>query len=462
MRAVTRRQEAGARRRSLPELMTGAPAPPRILVLSENESVPSDRRVWDVCLALRAHGCQVLVVCPQGRADEQALFEAREGIEVHRYPLRFAAGESAVDYAREYATAMWRSWRLVARLSAQRRFDAVHACNPPDFLLMAAWPARRRGARVLFDHHDLTPELLRMRFGERRLLLRLALLIERASMAFADVVISTNQSYRQIAIKRGRKRPEQVFVVRNGPDPRRVPRMPADPTLKRGRALLIGYVGVMAPQDGVDHALRALALLAHRRDWHAVFAGDGAARESLVELAGTLGLRERVELCGWLDEKQVARLLGTCDLCLAPEPSSPLNELSTMVKIAEYMGAGRPLVAYALHESRLTAGEAALYAKPDDVADFAARIEELLDDPARRAAMGRIGEQRVRDELSWEHSERALIDAYRSVLGDMGGCLARSSEPARTRARAPGQAPDPAQTPSQGPDPAPALAAEIP
>ncbi len=457
MRAVKRGQEAGGQARSLPGPMTGAPAPPRILVLSENESVPSDRRVWDVCRALAAHGCQVLAVCPQGRADEQSLFEARDGIEVHRYPLRFAAGESAVDYAREYATAMWRSWRLVARLSAQRRFDAVHACNPPDFLLLAAWPARRRGARVLFDHHDLTPELLRMRFGERRrLLLRLALLVERASIAFADAVISTNQSYRQIAIKRGRKRPERVFVVRNGPDLRAVPRVPADQELKRGRPLLIGYVGVMAPQDGVDHALRALSLLTHRQDWHAVFAGDGAARESLVELAGKLGLQERVELCGWRDDEQVARLLRTCDVCLAPEPSSPLNELSTMVKIAEYMGAGRPLVAYALHESRLTAGEAALYAKPNDVADFASRIEELLNDPARRAAMGRIGEQRVRDELSWEHSERALIDAYRSVLGDADGRLARSP--------APGQAPaqTPAQTRAQTPQQTPALAAEIP
>lgn len=418
--------------------MTGTPAPPRILVLSENESVPSDRRVWDVCRALAGHGCQVLVVCPQGRPDERSRFEVREGIAVHRYPLRFAAGDSLPGYVREYLTAMWRSWRLVARLSARRGFDAVHACNPPDFLLLAAWPARRRGARVLFDHHDLTPELLRMRFGERRrMLLRLALLFERASFAFADAVISTNQSYRQIAIGRGRKRPDRVFVVRNGPDLRRVPSVAGDPGLKRGRPLLIGYVGVMAPQDGVDQALRALSSISGREDWHAAFAGDGAAKESLVALARELGLDGRVEFCGWLDDVQVTRLLRTCDVCLAPEPSSRLNELSTIVKIAEYMGAGRPLVAYALHESRLTAGDAALYATPGDIASFAARIEELLDDPARRAAMGRTGERRVRETLSWEHSERALIAAYRSVLADLGAGPARSRTHPRTPARTP-------------------------
>lgn len=411
-------------------------ASPRILVLSENESVPSDRRVWDVCRTLAGSGCEVVVVCPQGRAHEQALVESLEGIEIHRYPLRLAAGESAWGYLREYATAMWRSWRLVRELSAERPFDAVHACSPPDFLLAAAWPARRRGARLIFDHHDLTPELLRTRFGERRrLLLALALLLERASFALADAVISTNESYRRIAIERGHKRPRQVWVVRNGPDLSRLrPAAPA-PSLKRGRPLLIGYVGVMAPQDGVDHALRALALLAQRQDWHAVFAGDGAARESLAALAAQLGLSERVDFCGWLGDEQISRLLSTCEICLAPEPTSPLNELSTMVKIAEYMAAGRPVVAYPLHESRVTAGDAAIYADRHDVASFADAIAQLLDDPARRARMGRIGCQRVQDGLSWERSQHALLATYASVLAGAPRRRARSA-PAQQKAAA--------------------------
>lgn len=411
--------------------MPAAPTPqsrrPRILVLSENESVPSDRRVWDVCRTLTQAGCEVHALCPQGAPGERERSQSLQGVQIHRFPLRFSSGGVA-GYLREYAVALWRMWWVVRRLSAESAFDAVHACNPPDFLLLAAWPARRRGARLLFDHHDLTPELLRMRLGERRRILhRLALLAERACFAASDVVISTNESYRRIAVGRGGKAREQVFVVRNGPDLRRLRPVPPDPTLRRGRPLLIGYAGVMAPQDGVDHALRALALIARREDWHAVFAGDGEARDSLIALAAELGLRDRVEFCGWLDDRQLARLLHSCDVCLAPEPASPLNELSTLVKIAEYMGAGRPLVAYALRESRFTAGPAALYARPNDVRSFAACVEQLLDDPARRAQMGRIGRERVQRELSWEHSERRLIAAYRSLLGESSEHLSRRS-----------------------------------
>lgn len=392
--------------------------PPRVLVLSENESVPSDRRVWDVCRTLTHAGCEVHVVCPQGAPGERAAAESREGVRIHRFPLRFASG-GAGGYLREYAVAFWRMWQLVRRLSAQAPFDVVHACNPPDFLLLAAWPARRAGARLLFDHHDLTPELLQMRLGDHRRILRgIALLVERGCFALADVVICTNESYRRIALHRGRKPAERVFVVRNGPDLRRLRAVAPDPSLKRGRPLLIGYVGVMAPQDGVDHALRALAKLADREDWHAVFAGDGQAREQLIVLARSLGLEGRVEFSGWLQDRQIARLLHSCDVCLAPEPSSPLNDRSTMVKIAEYMAAGRPVVAYALQESRFTAGRAALYARPDDPASFAERITQLLDSPELRGAMGRIGRERVERELSWERSERNLLAAYRAVLGD--------------------------------------------
>jgi glycosyltransferase involved in cell wall biosynthesis len=400
--------------------MFGAPgAAPRVLILVENNSVPSDRRVWNISAALVRAGCEVVVVCPQGREDERALSELRDGVRIHRYPLIPADG-GMVGYLREYASALWQTWRLVKRLSRERPFDIVHACNPPDFLLFAAWPARRAGARLIFDHHDLSPELFLTRFqGRHRWLHRLTLVLERACFATADVVLATNESYRQIARTRGHKQPDEVFVVRNGPDLRRFRPLAADPTLKHGNPLLIGYVGMMAAQDGVDHALRALALLAERRkDWHAIFAGDGEARPQLSRLVCELGLQDRVEFVGWLGDEQIARLLCSCDVCLAPEPRSPLNDVSTMIKIAEYMAMSRPVVAYGLRESRFAAGEAAVYAEPNDVSSFAACIEELLADPARRAAMGRIGRERVERELSWEHSEHNLAAAYKSVLAD--------------------------------------------
>jgi glycosyltransferase involved in cell wall biosynthesis len=401
----------------------------RVLILSENESIPSDRRVRDISVALVRAGCEVTVVCPQGNEDERALFERYEGVEIHRYPLTFASGGPA-GYLREYGAAFWHTWRLVRCLSAERPFDVVHACNPPDFLLFAAWPARRGGARFMFDHHDLTPELFLTRFGGRhRWLHRLTLLLERMCFGAADVVLATNESYRQVARTRGRKRAEQVFVVRNGPDLSRFSPQPPDAALKRGRPLLITYVGVMAPQDGVDHALRALALLGERRDdWHAIFAGEGDARPELSRLARELGLEERVEFVGWLEDEQIVRLLSTADVCLAPEPQTPLNDVSTMVKIAEYMAMARPVVAYELRESRFAAGDAAIYAEPNEVSSYAACIEELLDDPERRAEMGRFGRERVAQELSWEHSELALAEAYRSVLNGAGAGLHWSSE----------------------------------
>ncbi len=411
-------------------LSPGPGGRPRVLIVSENESIPSDRRVWAISKTLLEAGCEVVVVCPQGdeserASGERAPFEVRDGVQIHRFELRFAAGGLS-GYAGEYLAALWRTRRLVRRLSRERPFEVVQVCNPPDFMFLAARPALRRGARLIFDHHDLTPELFQIRFGRRhRLVHRLTLLVERAALRAADVVIATNESYREIALTRGSKRSADVFVVRNGPDLARF--LPAEPdiALKRGKPLLIAYVGVMAPQDGVDHAVRALAATAaRRRDWHAVLAGEGEAREGLERLAAELGIGDAVEFAGWLDDEQITRLLSTCDVCLAPEPSNPLNERSTMVKIAEYLAMSRPVVAYDLLESRRAAGDAAAYATPNDVESLAARIEELLDDPERRAVMGAIGRDRVERLLSWELSQAELLAAYRRALGASLGARA--------------------------------------
>ena len=396
----------------------GRTAAPRVLVLVENNSVPADRRVWAIATALSRAGWEVVVACPQGvLATDQASFEVRDGVAVHRYAPR-PAGEGLGGYVREYSSALWNTWGLVRRLTRERAFDAVHVCNPPDFLVAATWPARRAGARVVFDHHDLTPELFQSRFeGRHRWLRRGTLAVERASLAYSDVVLATNESYRDVVCERSGKRPEEVFVVRNGPDLRRFAPVAADPALKRGKPLLIGYVGLMAAQDGVDHALRALALLRRtREDWRAIFGGDGDVREDMIRLSEELGIADLVEFPGWLETHEIARLLSTCDVCLSPEPPSPLNEVSTMTKIAEYMAMGRPVVAYRLRESAITAGEAASYAEPGDVASFAARLDELLADPARREAMGRLGRERVERELSWERSERTLLGVYERLL----------------------------------------------
>ena len=393
-------------------------SPGSALFLVEDLSVPLNRRVWQECLALRYAGLDVVVVCPRGQKHDREGFELKEGVEIHRYRLAPATG-GPLGYLREYGAALWRMRRLVRRLSAERAFDVVHACNPPDLLLLAALPLRRKGARFIFDHHDLVPELYLSRFGRGRdLLYRLTLALERLTFRLADVVISTNESYRAVALERGRKRAEDVFVVRSAPDLSRFQPVEPDPELRRGQPHLISYLGVMGPQDGVDHALRALALLRKlRQDWHAVFVGEGDVYPQMRSLARELRLDDAVEFTGRVPDEDVARILSSSDVCLAPDPKNPLNDVSTMNKIVEYMAMSRPIVAYDLAEARVSAGAAAIYAEGNNEESFALRIAELLDDPMRRTAMGNEGRSRVESALSWEHSVRSLLAAYERALG---------------------------------------------
>jgi glycosyltransferase involved in cell wall biosynthesis len=359
----------------------------------------------------------VTVVSPQGLKRDREPFEVLEGVEIHRFPLRFAGG-GPLGYAREYSTALWHTWRLVRRLARERRFHVVHACNPPDLLLLATRSLKRRGVRLVFDQHDLVPELYLARFerGED-LMYRGTLALERLSYRLADVVIATNESYRRAAIERGGKRLEDVFVVRNAPDLTRFRPTEPEPALKAGKPYLLAYLGVMGPQDGVDHALRALALLNDRRtDWHAIFIGEGDVYPEMKRLSSELGLDGLAEFTGRLPDEDVLRILTTADVCLAPDPLSPLNDVSTMTKIVEYMAMSRPLVSYDLTEARVSAGDAAVYAKPNDEADFARCIEALLDDEHLRRRMGELGRRRVEESLSWKFSERQLVAAYEHAL----------------------------------------------
>jgi glycosyltransferase involved in cell wall biosynthesis len=387
-----------------------------VLVLVENESVPADARVWAECRTLAGAGFDVVAVCPRGKEWDRAPFERRDGIEIHRFPLRYAGGP--LGYALEYTSAFGQMWRLSRRLSRDRAFTVVHAANPPDFLLLAAWPLRRRGARLVFDQHDLVPELCASRFGAPgRALAPLARALERRSFWLADVVIAVNESHRAVAMTRGAKSAEDVFVVRNGPDLSVFRAQAPDPSLKRGKPHLLAYVGNMEPQDGVEHGVRALARLHQSRDdWHAAFLGGGSELGRLQALARELGLEDALEFTGFVERSQVVRTLASCDVCLAPEPLTPYNDASTMIKIAEYMAMSRPVVAFDLKESRFSADGAALYVRPNDEQDFADAIEALLDDPGRRETMGRRGRERVETQLAWPHSERELLRAYQRVL----------------------------------------------
>lgn len=390
----------------------------RALILVENLSVPFDRRVWQECTTLRDAGWEVHVICPQGTRRDTEPEAVIDGVRIHRYPLRAATGGPA-GYLREYGSALWHTLRLARRVGP---VDVVHACNPPDLLFLPALWMKRRGARFVFDQHDLVPELYLSRFDRGEdLLYRGVCALERMTYRAADVVLATNESYRDVAVGRGGQRPQDVFVVRSAPQTDRFQPVPPEPELKRGKPHLLCYLGVMGPQDGVDYALRALAKLRDdlgRTDWHAVFVGSGDAFDAMVELSRQLGLSEQVQFTGRIPDADLVRYLSTADVCLSPDPRNPLNDVSTMNKVLEYMAMGRPIVSFDLREARVSAGDAAVYAPANDEAEFAKLVALLLDDPAKRAEMGKTGQERISGQLSWRNSQAALLAAYTAACRD--------------------------------------------
>ncbi|WP_443065226.1 glycosyltransferase family 4 protein [Streptomyces sp. NBC_00536] len=390
----------------------------RALILVENLSVPFDRRVWQECTTLRDAGWTVHVICPRGTKRDTELETEIDGVRIHRYPLRAATGGPA-GYLQEYGAALWHTVRLARRIGP---VDVVHACNPPDLLFLPALWLKRRGARFVFDQHDLVPELYLSRFNRGEdLLYRGVRALERRTYRAADIVLATNESYRDVALRRGGRRPEDVFVVRSAPDTDRFRPVPPEPELKRGKPHLLCYLGVMGPQDGVDYALRALAKLRDelgRSDWHAVFIGSGDSFNAMVQLSRRLGLSEQVQFTGRIPDADLARYLSTADVCLSPDPHNPLNDVSTMNKVLEYMVMGRPIVSFDLREARVSAADAAVYAPANDEAAFARLVAGLLDDPEQRARMGKIGQERISGPLSWRNSQASLLAAYAAACGD--------------------------------------------
>lgn len=395
-------------------------APPRVLVIVQNLSVPLDRRVWQECLALVAAGIGVSVICPRGPGE--ARHEVLRGVHIHRYAPP-PATSGFLSYAVEFAYCWLRTAALSVRIARREGFDVIQACNPPDTYWALALPYKALGKRFVFDHHDLNPEVYVSRFGGdggalHRALHRALLVLERATFRVADHVISTNESYREVAMRRGRRAPADVSVVRSGPDAAVMRRGEAVPELRRGRKHLAVYLGIMGPQDGVDGVLHALRRLADRGrdDLHVALLGFGDCLASLRELAVELGVDDRVTFTGRAGPETIRDYLSTASVGLSPDPFSPLNDVSTMNKTLEYMAHELPVVAYDLKETRVSAHDAAVYVPDGDVDGFATAIADLLDDEERRDEMGRRGRRRIEDELAWQHQVPHYVDVYRSLL----------------------------------------------
>ena len=396
--------------------------PRRVLIVVENLPVPLDRRVWLEATALTEAGYQVSVICPMGRGWTKAR-EVIDAIHIYRYPEPPEAHSGAAAYAKEYLASLWHWFALARVVWRERGFDVIQGCNPPDLIFLLALWYRLWGVTYVFDHHDVCPELFEAKFGKRGLLYKVMLVWERMTFATASVSIATNESFRRIATTRGKMAPQDVFVVRSAPRIDSFIPGPGTATYRHGAKTVLGYVGVIGQQEGmdllvaaVDHLIRKLG----HDDLHVVIVGFGPALPEVQADVRNRGLEAHFTFAGALYAGDLLAALNVIDIGVSPDPKNTMNDISTMNKVMEYMTLEKPLVQFDLTEGRASAGDAALYARPNDPLDFAAKIAELIENPDRAAAMGKAGRVRVLDALSWDHSVPNLLAAYQRAFAKKG------------------------------------------
>ena len=400
----------------------------KVLIIVENLPVPMDFRVWKEARSLREAGYVVTVLCPRSKGVQRG-YEFLDGVHIYRHPTP-TEGNGAWGYFREYTYALFWEFLYSWWIYFRRGFHVIQGCNPPDDIFLVALPFKLLGVKYIFDHHDVSPELYLSKYGKKGLFYKIQLQLEKGTFRSSDVVISTNNSYREIAMTRGGISADNIFVVRNGPSPEFKAVSP-NPALRRGKRYLVGYVGVMNSQDGLDIlldvALRIKSL--GRRDIHFTCVGGGPELPTLRKITQEKKLEDMVTFTGYVPDVELVEILSTADVCVNPDRPCQMNSMSTMIKIMEYMALGKPIVQFDGKEGRFSAQESSLYSDGgDQVVDFADKILWLLDHPEERDRMGQFGRKRIEKELTWEYSVQNLLAAYEKAFSKKSGRQALQAE----------------------------------
>ncbi|MGI6850717.1 glycosyltransferase family 4 protein [Mesorhizobium sp. 1B3] len=379
--------------------------------------MPFDRRVWQEAQALGEAGYEVSVICPAGKGFDKT-YEVIDGIHIYRHPLKEA--ESAAGYAREYGSALMHQIRLSFAVRRRRRIDVIQACNPPDLMFLVALLHKLLfGTYFVFDHHDLGPELYVSKFGRKDFLYRIMCLLERQTFRTADASIATNETFRDIAVARGGMDPNRVVVVKSYPEASKFRLTAAEESLVVPGKHLIGYIGIMGAQDGVETLVRAMAEIRHvrrRDDINCIIIGDGPELGRLKEIAASLDLDHSLQFTGYLSGPQLMAHLSALNLGVIPDPPNEFNDKLSMNKVFEYMMLGLPFVQFDLRQASSEAGSAALVVREHSPQALANGIVELIDDPERRKRMGLLGRAVAEREFQWSLEARRYLDAYRNLL----------------------------------------------
>jgi glycosyltransferase involved in cell wall biosynthesis len=388
-----------------------------ILFIVENNAVPFDRRVWAEARAAREFGYEVSVICPFDRTRDSGP-DVIDGIRIYRHPRPIEGSRNGATIL-EYINAFFWESLYSLRIFLDRPFSVIHSANPPDHVFMIALPYKILGVKFIFDHHDLTPEAYIAKFGTKNLIHKILLEMERLSFRSADLVVSTNESYKRVAIERGGKRENDIVVVRNGPEISAIPDVRPDPGLLDGFKHLVGYVGIIGKQEGIENLLDAanhIIRVRNRKDIKFAVVGTGPHLRTVIRRAKAMGLERHVQFFGYVPDDRLYEILATSDICVNPEFTNEFTDRSTMIKIMEYMCFRKPIVQFRTAESEFSAGDAAIHIGDNDVPRFADAILALLGDPVRRETMGRIGRERVETLLSWEIQKKGLETAYGRVM----------------------------------------------
>lgn len=385
----------------------------KVLIIVENAPVPFDPRVWKEASSLHENGYEVTVLCPRDKGCERG-HEVLNGVHIYRHPGP-REGNSLFGYLAEYGCALFWQFFYAWWIYLRRGFHVIQGCNPPDNIFLIALPFKLLGVKYIFDHHDANPELYLAKYERKGTLYKIQVWLEKQTYRYSDVVMATNQSYQSLAVSRGGIAPEDVFVVRNGPDMDTFRPVPPLSELKYGKRYLVGYVGNMSIQEGLDILLDVAVAIKHlgRRDIHFTCVGGGPGLTGLRKMVRDKDLEDMVNFTGRVPFKQLVETLSTADVCVNPDKPCQMNDISTMIKIMEYMALGKPIVQFDLKEGKFSAQESSLYADNENqVTDFASKILFLLDNPDQRRTMGAFGLKRVDEELAWKYSVPNLLSAY--------------------------------------------------
>ena len=388
-----------------------------ILFIVENNTVPPDIRVWREAKTAKQAGYNVSVISPANRRFPKR-YEVIEHIEIYRYPSLESQGDIGKQVLEYLNAFIWETY-LSIKIFIKKRYEIIHSANPPDNIFIIALVLRIFGVKFIFDHHDLSSELYLCKYqGRKDMFYKILNWLEYCSCKAADVIISTNKSFRRYVIEKHGVAKEKIVIIRNDPE---IYQQESEAQVQKANhyPIALVYVGAISVQDGVDVLVKIVNILVNDmniKEINCKVVGDGDRLPAIKQLVKDVGLGRIFKFTGYIyDREMVKRYIHEADICLETAPYNEANRRSTFIKIMEYMLAGKPIVAFDLDETRESVGDTAILIEPGNLRGFADAINELVEDPIKRNTLGDRARDRIIKKLNWQNSSDILKSTYKNL-----------------------------------------------